>query len=87
MKIRDSDGLDGLGSFPVIVRFSLLHKVQTDSGAHPTSYLIGMGGGGVLSLGVKRQGSEAGHSPPSSAVVEKVVALPPLPNTSSRHST
>jgi hypothetical protein len=40
--------------------FSLHHRVQIDYGAHP----IGIGGS---SLGVKRVGREADHSPPSSS--------------------
>jgi hypothetical protein len=38
---------------------------------------------GALSLGVKRPGREADHSPPSSAEVRECVELPPLPNTPS----
>jgi hypothetical protein len=38
---------------------------------------------GALSLGVKQQGREADHSPPSSAEVEKGGAIPPLPHMSS----
>jgi hypothetical protein len=41
---------------------SILGSVQIDSVAHPASYLMGMG---ALSPGVKRQGREADHSPPS----------------------
>jgi hypothetical protein len=37
----------------------------------------------ALSPGVKRQGREAGHSPPSSAQVKDGGAIPPLPNASS----
>jgi hypothetical protein len=37
----------------------------------------------ALSLGVKRPGREADHSPPSSAEVKKSGAIPPLRNTSS----
>jgi hypothetical protein len=37
----------------------------------------------VLSLGVKRPGREADHSPPSSAEARMRGAIPPLPNTSS----
>jgi hypothetical protein len=44
--------------------FFLLHVVQTGSGAHPASYPMGTGG---CFLGVKRQGREADHSPPTSA--------------------
>jgi hypothetical protein len=53
--------------------FSLLgvnvYVVQTDSGAHPASYPTGTG---ALSLGLKRQGREADHSPPTSAEVKKM---------------
>jgi hypothetical protein len=48
------------------------HRVQTGSGAHPDSYPIGTGG---LSLGVKRLGREADHSPPFSAEVIEYVDL------------
>jgi hypothetical protein len=47
--------------------FSLHYCVQNGSGAHPTSYPMGTG---ALSLGVKRLGREADHSPPSSAEVK-----------------
>jgi hypothetical protein len=49
--------------------FSLHHRVQNGSGAHPASYPMGTGGG-ALSLGVKRPGREADHSPPSSSDVK-----------------
>jgi hypothetical protein len=68
-------GLDGWDSIPGNVRFSLHHSVQTGSRAHP-----------ALSPGVKRQGREADHSPPSSAVVKNGGAIPPLPHMSSRHN-
>jgi len=45
--------------------FSLIHLVQTDSGTHSASSPVGTGGSGV-----KGQGREADHSPPSSAVVK-----------------
>jgi hypothetical protein len=48
-----------------MVKILLLHSVQTGSGVHPTSYPMGTIGGGALS------GSEAGHSPPTSAEVKK----------------
>jgi len=51
---------------------SLQHRVQTDSGAHPASYPICIG---ALSLGLKRPGREADHSPPSSAEVIECVEL------------
>jgi hypothetical protein len=63
--------------FPVGARdFCLLHSFQTCSGAHP------MGTDG-LSPGVKRQGREADHSPPSSTEIKNYVGMPPLPHTSS----
>jgi hypothetical protein len=47
--------------------FSLRHHVQTGTEAHPASCAIGTG---IPSLGVKRLGREAAHSPPSSAEVK-----------------
>jgi hypothetical protein len=65
-------GLDDRGSrvrFPTgSGNFSLHHLVQNGSGAHPASYSMGTRGS---SLGVKRPGREADHSPPSSAEVEE----------------
>jgi len=53
------------GRFPAGAgNFSLRHSVQNGSGAHPASYPMGAR---ALSLGVKRPGREADHSPPSSA--------------------
>jgi hypothetical protein len=52
--------LDGWGRFD----FSLLHSVQTVSGAHPASYPTGTVGS---FLGGKSAEREADHSPPSSA--------------------
>jgi hypothetical protein len=48
--------------------FSLHHRVQNSSGAHPASYPMGTG---AISLGVKRPGSVTDHSPPSSAEVKE----------------
>jgi hypothetical protein len=48
--------------------FSLHHRVQNGSGAHPASYPMGTRG---LSLGVKLSGREADHSPPSSSEVKE----------------
>jgi hypothetical protein len=48
--------------------FSLLHIVQTGSGVHPTSYIMGTGGSFP---GIKRQGHEADHSTPTGAEVKK----------------
>jgi hypothetical protein len=55
--------------------------VQTGSGAHPDSFAMGTGGGGVASPGMKRQRRKADHSPPSSADVKNGGAIPPLPHT------
>jgi hypothetical protein len=52
--------------------FSLHHRVQTGSVSHPASYPMGTE---ALSLGVKRPGREAGHSPPYSAEVKECVEL------------
>jgi hypothetical protein len=71
-KSRDSSvsialgcGLDDKGSrfrFPVRAEnFSLHHRVQNGSGAHPASY----------PMGLKLPGREADHSPPTSAEVKE----------------
>jgi hypothetical protein len=59
---------------------SLLHNGQTGSGVHPHSYTMGTGG---RFLGVKRQGREADHSPPSSVEVISGGGIAPLRYTSS----
>jgi hypothetical protein len=56
------------------VNFSLHHRVQYGSGAHPSLYPMSTGGGG-LSLEVKQPGREANNSPPSSAEVKERVEL------------
>jgi len=59
--IATGHGLDARDSglrFPVgTVNFSLHHRVQTDSEAHPASYEVGTGG---ISPAVKRPTREAG---------------------------
>jgi hypothetical protein len=60
-----------------------MYNVQTGSGAHPAAYPMGIRG---LFPGVKRQGREANHSPPSSADVKKGGTVPPLPHMFSWHS-
>jgi hypothetical protein len=64
-------GLDCLGSrirFSAGAgNFSLPHRVQNGSGAHPASYPMGTGGSFP---GVKQPGCEADHSPPSNAEVK-----------------
>jgi hypothetical protein len=52
-----------------VKKFSLLQIVQTGSGVHPISYKMGTGGS---FLGIKWQGREADHSPPTSAEVKKM---------------
>jgi hypothetical protein len=47
-------------------------NVQTGSGAHPASYIMGTKGSFP---GVKRPGREADHLPPSSAEVKECVEL------------
>jgi hypothetical protein len=69
-------GLDDRGSrvrFPAGAwNFSLHHRVQNGSGVHPASYPMGTR---ALSLGVKRPGRDADHSPPSIAEVKVCVEL------------
>jgi len=65
----------GAGNFP------LHHRVKNRSGAHPASYSMGTG---ALSVGVRRTGREADHSPLSSAEVKECVqSYFQSPNTSS----
>jgi hypothetical protein len=72
--------LDGQGSRVQFLvgagNFSLHHLVQNSSGAHSASYPPG-----ALSLGIKRPGREADHSPPSSAEVKNAwsyTSTPPI---------
>jgi hypothetical protein len=64
----------GLDDWAIEVRsptgadFSSSPCVQTGSGAHPASYL--MGTGGSFPGGKARPGRDADHSPPSSAEVK-----------------
>jgi hypothetical protein len=64
-------GLDCRGNgfrFPAEARdISLLHSVQTGSGAHPASHPMGTG---VPSSWIKLPGREDDHSPSSSAEVK-----------------
>jgi hypothetical protein len=62
---------------------SLLHNVQTDSGAHPASYPKDAR---EISLEAKWPGREANHSPPFNAEVKNGGAITPLPYMSSWHS-
>jgi hypothetical protein len=82
-KSRDSSvgialgyGLDDQGSRVRFLagagNFSLHHRVQNGSGAHPPSYPMGTR---CSFPGVKRPGREADHSPPSSAEVKEWAEL------------
>jgi hypothetical protein len=72
IRCRDGFVFVGIGSrvrFPAGAgNFSLYHRVQNGTGTHPASYPVVPG---ALSLGVKRPGCEADHSPPSSAEVKE----------------
>jgi hypothetical protein len=61
-------GLDGQVPTPT-EDFSPNLFVQNDSGAHPASYTMGIGGS--LSGGKAQPGRDADHSPPSSAEFKK----------------
>jgi hypothetical protein len=63
--------------FLVLQDFSL-HRAQTKSWNHSTSYPMG--------IGIKRPGLETDHSPPSSAEGKETGAIPPLPHMSSCYS-
>jgi hypothetical protein len=76
-------GLHGPSRFPALQNFTLLHSVQTESGAHPASYPIAID---VLSSGVKRPGREADHSPPLTTKGKNGGDITPLLHTSSWHS-
>jgi hypothetical protein len=56
--------------------FSLLHSVQTSSGAHPASYPVGVGGSFPW-------GCEGEYSHPSSVKVKNGGVISPFPHTSS----
>jgi hypothetical protein len=72
-----SYGLDGRGTwvqFSAEERyFSLLRSMDTDPGARSASYPVGTHD---YIPGVKRQGREAHHSPPSNAEVENSGDIP-----------
>jgi hypothetical protein len=78
------NGLDGGGigvRFEAGARdFSVLHKVQDGSQAHPASYIEGAG---AISLGAKRLGREADRSHLPCAEVKNGGTIAPYPCTSS----
>jgi hypothetical protein len=51
--------------------FSLHHRVQYGSGAHPASYPVGTRSSFTRGGGIKRLGRKADHSPPSSVEVKE----------------
>jgi hypothetical protein len=71
-------GLEGPGSIPGTARISLV-STESRSALGPTQAPI-VWVAGALSPGVKRQGRETDHSPPSTATVKKGGAIPPLPH-------
>jgi hypothetical protein len=75
-------GLDGRGSAPGTgdIFFSIASKTALMPIQPPIQWVPGS-----LSSRVKRPGSEAYHSPPSSAEIKNGGALPPLPHISSCH--
>jgi hypothetical protein len=75
----DSRGT-GIRLSAVAKDFSLLHGIQTDSKANPTSYATSTG---AIPLRIKRLGRYAGQSPPSSVEVNNGGAISPLLLTSS----
>jgi hypothetical protein len=65
-------GWTGRVRCPALQDLSLLHSVQTGSGTHPASYLMG--------AGATRQEREADNSPHSSSEVKNGGAIPPIPH-------
>jgi hypothetical protein len=57
---------------------SLLHVINTGSGAHPAFYTVGTWGS---FMGVNQPKCEAGHSPPTPAEVKETQIYPPAPFT------
>jgi hypothetical protein len=74
-------GLGGRGSIPDRDKIFFSSPVLTQAlkSTHPPIQWVS----GLFSPGVKRQGREADHSPPSSAEVKKGGAILSLPHTSS----
>jgi hypothetical protein len=56
--------------------FSLLHRVQTDSGVHAASYPMGTA---CSFLRIMRSKRETDHSLPTSSKVKNGGAIPPFP--------
>jgi hypothetical protein len=78
-------GLDGVGSIPGRGKnflFFTACRPTLGPSQPPIQWVLG-----ALSPGVKWQGREADHLPPSSVKVKKGGAIPPLPHMSSWHST
>jgi hypothetical protein len=75
--------LDGWVQFLAVQDFSLLHSIQINSVAYPTSCPMGIRGSFPR---LKRQERDADHSPPCSAEVKKSGAIPSLPHMSCWYS-
>jgi hypothetical protein len=71
-------GLDGWGSIPGRTRFIFLFSTPSRPALRPTQPSI-QWVLQALSLGVKRKGREANHSPPSSVKVKNGRVIPPFP--------
>jgi hypothetical protein len=81
---RYSDRLRAGVRFPAEAGdYSLLHSIQTGSGAHSGSYRMGREGSFP---GVKRPGREVDHSSPSSVKVKNGGAVPLRHTTSRRYA-
>jgi hypothetical protein len=78
--IEMSYGLGGQGSIPGRWK-TFFFSTASIQALGPTQSLI-QWVPGDLSLGIKRQGREADHSPPSNTKVKKGETIPPLPHTS-----
>jgi hypothetical protein len=59
---------------------NFMHDVQTGSGVHPTSSLMGTGGSFP---GIKRPGRKADHGPPTNDKVKKTWIYTSTPHTPS----
>jgi hypothetical protein len=73
-------GLEGRCSIPSgrKILFSIEHSLVPEPTQPPTQWALW-----ALSLGIKRSGREADHSPPSSAVFKNGGTIRPLLHTSS----
>jgi hypothetical protein len=80
MTLGSRDGSIGIATGYVPDGRDSGHSIQAGCGPHPASYPMDTG---ASSPEVKRPGSDADHSSPSSAEVKNGGAIPPLLHTSS----